>query len=82
MRDIYVLHKSIKEGYDCLSTGTNDGTRFISLMAFVKQYRQLFREIRLRNALISSSIVALSQQLCGSECPRIAWTGIGDQNLP
>ncbi len=33
---------------------------------FLTQYRQLFQERRLRNALVSSSTVALVQQLCGS----------------
>ncbi|KAI1768649.1 hypothetical protein GGR53DRAFT_531862 [Hypoxylon sp. FL1150] len=32
---------------------------------YAVQYKQLFKERRLRNALISSSIVALAQQLCG-----------------
>lgn len=36
------------------------------LAGYASQYKQLFTRRRLRNALISSSTVALAQQLCGS----------------
>ncbi len=39
---------------------------FNRLLDFLTQYKQLFTETRLRNALLSSSTVALAQQLCGS----------------
>ncbi len=39
---------------------------FNKLLDFLTQYKQLFTETRLRNALLSSSTVALAQQLCGS----------------
>src|SRR3569833_2603666 len=43
---------------------------FVSeILRFLTCYKQLFETRRLRNALISSSTVALAQQLCGSESP-------------
>ncbi|KAH8895597.1 hexose transporter [Thozetella sp. PMI_491] len=64
MRDVYVLYKSALEEYEAESQG-NSSTNFISVGGFIRQYFQLFTKVRLRNALISCSIVALSQQLCG-----------------
>lgn len=34
---------------------------------FLRQFRQLFQQRRLYNAIISSSVVNLAQQLCGSK---------------
>ncbi|KAM0284162.1 hypothetical protein ACHAQH_002152 [Verticillium albo-atrum] len=64
LRDIYLLQKSIDKGEPSVDI---DHERNISetFINFLRQYRQLFRVRRLRNALVSSSIVNLSQQLCG-----------------
>ncbi|KAH6877199.1 hypothetical protein B0T10DRAFT_610163 [Thelonectria olida] len=74
MRDIYLLHKSIEQEYlqaQGEQLSTRDFARYMrvdkynSFSNFFQQYRELFSRLRLRNALISSSIVALAQQLCG-----------------
>ncbi|KAI0378902.1 hypothetical protein F5Y04DRAFT_136548 [Hypomontagnella monticulosa] len=71
LRDIYLVYKSVQlEEYSDDSDGDNssDGIPrgfFAHLRNYVSQYRELFVQRRLRNALISSSIVNLAQQLCG-----------------
>ncbi|KAF0320810.1 glycosyl hydrolase [Colletotrichum asianum] len=67
LRDIYLVHKSIEQEEISSKTAEPDMIPgFIKTMAgFLRQYRQLFLERRLRNALISSSTVSLAQQLCG-----------------
>ncbi|KAI1845842.1 hypothetical protein JX265_011262 [Neoarthrinium moseri] len=61
-KDMYLLHKSIEEEYMFLrSVGTGTETP----PSFLSKFRQLFTVRRLRNALSSSSTVALAQQLCG-----------------
>ncbi|KAI2464056.1 hypothetical protein F4781DRAFT_92741 [Annulohypoxylon bovei var. microspora] len=70
LRDIYLVYKSIQlEEYsdDIDFANQSDGPQgfFGHANNYVSQYRQLFTQRRLRNALISSSIVALAQQLCG-----------------
>jgi hypothetical protein len=78
MRDVYLLHKSIQreveqQHFDGESlsieryTSYMRTTEYVGGRIFLKQLRDLFRETRLRNPLISTSIVALAQQLCGSE---------------
>ncbi|KAF3357672.1 hypothetical protein VdG1_05775 [Verticillium dahliae VDG1] len=64
LRDIYLLQKSIDRGEPLVSAPrkTSMSETFVN---FVRQYQQLLRVRRLRNALVSSSIVNLSQQLCG-----------------
>lgn len=72
LRDIYLLHKSIEQEH---SQNKRQSTaefaksmrteKYQGLGEFCKQYSQLFSVMRLRNALISCSIVALAQQLCG-----------------
>ncbi|KAH0439434.1 glycosyl hydrolase [Colletotrichum camelliae] len=67
LRDIYLVHKSIEQE-EMSSRTAKPGMipGFIATMTgFVRQYKQLFLERRLRNALISSSTVSLAQQLCG-----------------
>jgi hypothetical protein len=72
LRDIYVVYKSI-EVEDYLHPDSLDGTTRLDgggvltlVWEYLTQYAQLFRERRLRNALISSCTVSLAQQLCGS----------------
>ncbi|OTA89268.1 hypothetical protein M434DRAFT_79571 [Hypoxylon sp. CO27-5] len=70
LRDLYLVYKSVElEEYSNVDVESeSDGVPhglFAYIKNYVSQYKQLFVERRLRNALISSSIVALSQQLCG-----------------
>lgn len=69
MRDIYLLHKSIEQELQGQGAPSRParGVNYNGLGDFFMQFVDLFRKRRLRNALISSSIVALAQQLCGSE---------------
>jgi hypothetical protein len=76
MRDIYLLHKSIQQEVELqynIRMSLKDFVNFMRpakygvLTDFVKQLRELFVKRRNRNPLISSSIAALAQQLCGSE---------------
>ncbi|KXH67587.1 hypothetical protein CSAL01_03626 [Colletotrichum salicis] len=67
LRDIYLVHKSIEQEE---VPGGVANLKYIpgfvsTVVGFLRQWRQLFLERRLRNALISSSTVALAQQLCG-----------------
>ncbi|KAI1441126.1 hypothetical protein F5Y02DRAFT_431428 [Annulohypoxylon stygium] len=66
LRDVYLVYKSVQleEYSDDIDDGPPQGL-FGYVRNYVLQYKQLFTQRRLRNALISSSIVALSQQLCG-----------------
>ncbi|KAK7981334.1 glycosyl hydrolase [Apiospora saccharicola] len=60
LRDIYLLHKTLEEEHSIQQSNDNTtGKR--STGGFL----DLFTQTRLRNALISASTVALSQQLCG-----------------
>ncbi|KAL2752087.1 hypothetical protein ACRALDRAFT_1078170 [Sodiomyces alcalophilus JCM 7366] len=70
LRDIYLIKKSVDQeeyaGGERARAKTATATSLTqTLSEFLHQYYELFRERRLRNALISSSIVALAQQLCG-----------------
>ncbi|KZL78704.1 sugar transporter [Colletotrichum tofieldiae] len=67
LRDIYLVHKSLEqEELPSSDTDSHPAQGFISTIAgFFRQWGQLFHQRRLRNALISSSTVALAQQLCG-----------------
>ncbi|KAI1374386.1 hypothetical protein F4677DRAFT_447380 [Hypoxylon crocopeplum] len=71
LRDVYLVYKSVQlEEYSDDSSAedqSDHGPRgfFAHVRKYSSQYRQLFTERRLRNALISSSTVALAQQLCG-----------------
>ncbi|KAI1458215.1 hypothetical protein F4805DRAFT_151026 [Annulohypoxylon moriforme] len=66
LRDVYLVYKSVQleEYSDDIDDSPPRGL-FGHVKNYVSQYRQLFTQRRLRNALISSSIVALAQQLCG-----------------
>ncbi|KAJ0168578.1 putative polyol transporter 2 [Colletotrichum tanaceti] len=68
LRDIYLVHKSLEQeepdSGDIADPQPAQG--FMATVAgFFRQWKQLFLRRRLRNALISSSTVALAQQLCG-----------------
>ncbi|KAK1986497.1 hypothetical protein LZ30DRAFT_280621 [Colletotrichum cereale] len=67
LRDIYLVHKSLEQ--EELPSGDANSQLaqgfFVTVAGFFRQWRQLFLRRRLRNALISSSTVALAQQLCG-----------------
>ncbi|KAI0467515.1 sugar transporter-domain-containing protein [Xylaria cf. heliscus] len=71
LRDIYLIYKSVQQeerslqsDEETLNRGVPHG--FIGyLRNYITQYQQLFTRRRLRNALVSSSIVSLAQQLCG-----------------
>ncbi|KAI0015312.1 hypothetical protein F4780DRAFT_90202 [Xylariomycetidae sp. FL0641] len=71
LRDIYLVYVSVRKeghygGVEYEQHGDVAPRGFLAhLKLYLFQYRQLFSERRLRNALISSSIVALAQQLCG-----------------
>ncbi|KAI1877075.1 uncharacterized protein JN550_001147 [Neoarthrinium moseri] len=62
LRDIYLLHQSLHRRQDHKDELQE---HYIGLRGFAKQYAQLFSVPRLRNALVSTCIMALSQQLCG-----------------
>ncbi|KAI0429981.1 sugar transporter-domain-containing protein [Xylaria sp. FL1042] len=71
LRDIYLIYKSvqheersIQSHVEIQNSGVPRGL-VAHIRAYVTQYKQLFTQRRLRNALASSSIVALAQQLCG-----------------
>ncbi|KAK9414185.1 hypothetical protein SUNI508_02284 [Seiridium unicorne] len=71
LKDIYVLHKSVEDEYEALryskqSSGSQKSKRFMGFRDFQSQFIELFLIRRNRNALISTSVVALSQQMCGS----------------
>ncbi|KAI1845763.1 hypothetical protein JX266_008128 [Neoarthrinium moseri] len=69
MRDIYVLHKSVQEEFEAAEHGNpselQHSSVFMGFKDFSSQVIELFQKPRLRNALISTSIVSLAQQLCG-----------------
>ncbi|KAK6079389.1 polyol transporter 2-like protein 2 [Seiridium cupressi] len=74
MRDIYLLHKSIQQEVELQYNKRMSLKEFVAFMRpkkygvfrdFTKQLRELFVKRRNRNPLISSSIAALAQQLCG-----------------
>ncbi|KAH6655064.1 hypothetical protein BKA67DRAFT_657025 [Truncatella angustata] len=74
MRDIYLLHKAIQQEvelqYDMRwnlrdFVGFMRPKRYFYIGDFTSQLRELFTNRRNRNPLISSSITALAQQLCG-----------------
>ncbi|KAI1816571.1 hypothetical protein GGS20DRAFT_575433 [Poronia punctata] len=71
LRDIYLIYKSVQQeertGQQMTESQLYDVPigLFGHFKANVAQYRDLFTRRRLRNALISSSTVALAQQLCG-----------------
>ncbi|EHK23342.1 uncharacterized protein TRIVIDRAFT_133172, partial [Trichoderma virens Gv29-8] len=69
LRDLYVVYKSLEQ--QSMGLGDLDAHAFRSpgfvwvMRDFMRQYRQLFQQRRLYNALISTSTVNLAQQLCG-----------------
>ncbi|EHK43777.1 hypothetical protein TRIATDRAFT_86874 [Trichoderma atroviride IMI 206040] len=69
LRDMYLVYKSLEN--ESMGLGNLDANAFRSpgffwvIRDFLRQYRQLFQQRRLYNALISASTVNLAQQLCG-----------------
>ncbi|KAJ8126683.1 hypothetical protein O1611_g6954 [Lasiodiplodia mahajangana] len=59
MKDMYLLHKTIEQEIQEINLGLREASVFT-------KFGQLFTKRRLRNALVSTSVVNLSQQLCGS----------------
>lgn len=75
LRDMYAVYKSIEQEYmgdviDNSHAKLSPGFWW-AIRDFFRQFRQLFQQRRLYNALMSTSTVALSQQLCGGEY----WSG-------
>lgn len=70
MKDMYLLHKTIEQ--EIREIGLDRRERSV-----LAKFGQLFTKRRLRNALISASVVNLAQQLCGSKsaihCCRLQW---------
>ncbi|KAI3321109.1 hypothetical protein HD806DRAFT_546901 [Xylariaceae sp. AK1471] len=72
LRDIYLIYKSVQQEEQATLSEVESQNRGVPqglvahLKAYATQYKELFTKRRLRNALISSSMVALAQQLCGS----------------
>lgn len=68
---MYLVYKSLEN--ESMGLGDLDANAFRSpgffwvIRDFLRQYRQLFQQRRLYNALISASTVNLAQQLCGSK---------------
>ncbi|KAI0856938.1 sugar transporter-domain-containing protein [Xylaria cubensis] len=58
MKDIYLLHKTIEEESRVFDLDRDESN-------ILSKFGQLFTRRRLRNALISTSVVNLAQQLCG-----------------
>ncbi|KAI0446313.1 sugar transporter-domain-containing protein [Xylaria telfairii] len=71
LRDIYLIYKSVQQEEQSLQSDEETANGGVPqgvvghLRNYITQYKQLFTRRRLRNALVSSSIVALAQQLCG-----------------
>lgn len=64
MKDMYLLHKTIQQEIREMGLGLGESSVFT-------KFGQLFHRRRLRNALISTSVVNLAQQLCGSKSQSI-----------
>ncbi|KAI1132243.1 sugar transporter-domain-containing protein [Nemania abortiva] len=58
MKDMYLLHKTIEQEIREINLGVRERSVFT-------KFGQLFTRRRLRNALVSTSVVNLAQQLCG-----------------
>ncbi|KAI5918159.1 hypothetical protein F4810DRAFT_693549 [Camillea tinctor] len=71
LRDIYLVYKSIEQEEYAEESDAKSQVNHIPrgfsehIKSYAAQYKELFTRGRLRNALISSSIVALGQQFCG-----------------
>ncbi|KAK2598744.1 hypothetical protein N8I77_012133 [Diaporthe amygdali] len=79
LRDLYLIHKSVEldeyrvtpaedenAGMSHAKAGLTYANQFWTAMSYCsKQYALLFRQINLRNAVLSTCVVALAQQLCG-----------------
>lgn len=69
LRDMYTVHKCIEQEYmgDVITNfhvGLSPGFWW-AMRDFFRQWKQLFQQRRLYNALMSTSTVSLAQQLCG-----------------
>ncbi|KAI0483537.1 sugar transporter-domain-containing protein [Xylaria cf. heliscus] len=58
MKDVYLLYKTIEQETRDIGLGLHESS-------VLRKFGQLFTRRRLRNALISASVVNLAQQLCG-----------------
>ena len=75
LRDLYLVYKAIEQehvGIGDLDENANLSPGFFWVMRdFLCQFKQLFQQRRLANAMISTSTVNLAQQLCGGEFSRM-----------
>lgn len=83
LRDLYLIHKSVEldqyrvaatEVESAGITSTKAGLTYANslqsgLARSLGQYRLLLTETKLKNAVLSTCVVALAQQLYGSRCP-------------
>ena len=69
---MYTVHKSIEQEY----MGGHEINPYVNqypgfrwaMRDFFVQFKELFQRRRLYNAVISTSVVNLAQQLCGGKC--------------
>lgn len=89
LRDLYVVYKAIEQ--ENVGVGDLDANAALSpgffwvIRDFFTQFKQLFQQRRLYNAVISTSTVNLAQQLCGGELSDRLWNRrkltLGSQRL-
>ncbi|KAL2275543.1 hypothetical protein FJTKL_02034 [Diaporthe vaccinii] len=79
LRDLYLIHKSVEldeyratasevenAGMSHAKSGLTYANQFWTAVVYCsRQYALLFKETKLRNAVLSTCVVALAQQLCG-----------------
>lgn len=79
LRDLYLIHKSVEldeyrptatevenAGMSHAKSGLTYASHFgMAVVYCSRQYALLFKETKLRNAVLSTCVVALAQQLCG-----------------
>lgn len=68
LRDMYTVYKSLEQEYIGMNeeAAANQSPGFKwAILDFFHQFKQLFQQRRLYNALISAGTVNLAQQLCG-----------------
>lgn len=81
LRDLYLIHKSVEldeyrasasevenAGMSHAKSGLTYANQFWTALVYCsRQYALLFTQTKLRNAVLSTCVVALAQQLCGSK---------------
>ncbi|KAI1175207.1 sugar transporter-domain-containing protein [Nemania sp. FL0916] len=71
LRDVYLIYKSVQQEERTIELDSDARSSIVPrgplahIRAYLTQFKQLFTQRRLRNAVVSSSTVSLSQQLCG-----------------